>query len=274
MNDARKYRGYPLNLAGIACFGALACNSDPIANDGGETTGMTGYPMESGTTGDTETETTAQTDETETSETETGEPEPECDYPGVSCGEELLVCQCNCDNSEDCCACAMVPCTEDRHCDAGQGCSTLGAPNDAYYLCLPDYCEDSIHEVYLGSDQDLSDFAGTACVRSLQTGALSWTDVSGLSSLRYVHELLVISSSPMLSNLDGLAALERVDEIVIYDNPTLTSVQGLAGLQEIVTGGSIHNNPMLPTAEVEALLAQIPGGDLVGVCGNLDGDPC
>lgn len=53
----------------------------------------------------------------------------------------------------------------------------------------------------------------------------------------------------------------------------LTNIEAL-GTLGVAMGGSIRDNPMLPTAQIEALLASIDRGGLVEYCGNLDGDPC
>jgi hypothetical protein len=67
---------------------------------------------------------------------------------------------------------------------------------------------------------------------------------------------------------------ESCGNAVIVEGIASMAITSLAGLDAIVDGGQIANNPLLPTVDVKALLAQIPGGDAVLVCGNLDGEPC
>jgi hypothetical protein len=269
MKLSRSSRGFALNLTGAACLGALACGPNQASQEGGETDGS----MESGTEeSPSESDTDSDPDPTETdpTETDTNDPEPECDYPGTVCGE-LSVCRCDSDTDVDSCACVDVACMEDQHCEGEQICGMIGAPQQVNYLCLPDYCEQSIsgEELYAGHE-----YSGSVCVDSLLVYAITWTDLTPLANLRFVNQGLEILSNDELVNLDGLAALEQVGSLSIGGNQALTSVQALAGLQGINEGGSIRNNPLLPTAAVEALLSQIPGGELVEVCGNLDGDPC
>jgi len=248
--------GYTLSLLGLACAAGLACGSDQPVDD--EPTGpVTGSPLD--TSG-----------EDQDQSTDDGDLESHCDEPGWICGE-YGICQCTGHTLD--CGCTPVECTKDSQCGADRTCAWVSDPLLPDRACVPGYCSQLLEIAWVG-DVGPSFFADERCAEFVSIVETPWTEIAGLDSLRYIHGDLYVRLNPALVQLDGLATVERVASMQIENNPALTSIAGLAGLQEIVDGGEIINNPLLPTGDVEALLAQIPGGDAVTVCGNLDGDPC
>jgi hypothetical protein len=254
MTHGRESRGFVLSLT--ACLGGLACGPDQTSME--STAAVTGYPLETG--------------EADSNGDGDGDDETYCQEAGWLCGE-FGICQCSGDVIPDSCGCEPVECTEDSHCADEQICASLWDPHFPSRACVPDYCM-GLTEITIGSDTDPLVWADETCAEVVIVELTPAMEITGLDNLRYVHGSLNVRFNEALVQLDGLANLERVGSVQVKENPQLTSVAGLAGLQEIVEGGTITNNPLLPTADVEALLAQIPGGDAVVVCGNLDGEPC
>jgi hypothetical protein len=186
-------------------------------------------------------------DSTSGDSTSDGDGYPMCVEDGWICAE-FGVCQCT-DLWGDC-GCEPVECTEDSHCADDQTCEWVSGQDDPVLACVPNYCM-RVWDIQLLGDTDPSIYKDEACADAVVIEGTPWTQLPWFENLHYVHKTLNVRSNPML-----------------------TSIAGLAGLQEIVGGGAITDNPQLPTADVEALLAQIPGGDAVLVCGNLDGEPC
>ena len=267
MTQTKSSRGYMLNFTGLACASALACGPSD-SSDTSETnadqgsTDSTGYMMESGS--DSGSDSGTDTTDTSTDTSSTTDP-PECSYGGDICGE-MLVCQCSCDYSSDCCSCGAVECTDDTHCADDQRCTRHSESNNyPNLLCVPDYCPSYLDAAFeSGSD--------ASCAWELNIIYTDAPQIGDFPNLRYIHEWFQVSDSTMLPDLNPLAALEHV--LIIENNAALTSLNGLANLQVIEGGGRVENNPLLPTADVEALLAGVEGGDAVSVCGNLDGLTC
>jgi hypothetical protein len=232
--------------------GGLACGSTPSSE---ESSGIvTGFPLDTG-----EDDSGADSDGY-----------PMCLEPGWFCGE-YGICRCTGDTLD--CGCESVECTTHEQCGEDRTCAWIGTQKQPDRVCVPSDC-DQLSGLILIGDADPSGFEDMLCAEFVSFQETPWAAITGLDSLLYVHFHLLVASNPALLDLDGLTTLERVGQLQIQGNPSLVSVAGLAGLQEIVDGGAFTDNPMLPTADVEALLAQIPGGDTVLVCGNLDGDPC
>ncbi|MFT4978721.1 MAG: hypothetical protein ACI8S6_004631 [Myxococcota bacterium] len=83
---------------------------------------------------------------------------------------------------------------------------------------------------------------GTLRIKSLSDS----TDLSGLSCVESVREL-VISDSDSLTSLDGLDALEVIeDALTIEDNDQLSDTSGLAGVATLDGALTVENNAVLP----------------------------
>lgn len=275
--DWHPMAGYPLKLSGVACVGVLACGPSPDEPTGG---GGSGYELtgtaDQGTATITDGQTSAATAGGTNSSADGGtEQAPECQFRGDICGE-MSVCQCDCDFYDFlCCSCAAAECTEDAHCDEGSTCVNASATYTYVSLvCVPAQCNQStLSFLWVSSMEEATAYEGLTCMGSLQIRQSDLVDATAFSSLEYLHTELAVLSNAQLTTLEGLQTLAHASTLVVDDNATLTSIDALSGLTTL-TGGSIRNNPMLPTADVEALLAGIDGGDAIEVCGNLDGDPC
>jgi hypothetical protein len=276
MDNSRGKRGYA--LSGLMCVGTLACGPDrPSGQEASDTT--TGYPIttessdaESSEGQDTETASTFNGTETDTTTSDTDDTGPaDCSYRGDICGE-MSVCQCSCDYSADCCECEPTLCTENVHCPPGDICEVFVEMHHTHSVCVPPACEavGSIHAE--GPAANLSDFSDVACAHSLYiTGTTMIPDLLPLAALEAVLSRVVIGDNTGLTSLDGLGITHaRVLEITY--NEGLTSIDALTSLESI-DEGFIYCNPLLPTADIEAVLAQIPGGELVEVANNGEG-PC
>ncbi|MCY1062822.1 hypothetical protein [Nannocystis sp. SCPEA4] len=115
-------------------------------------------------------------------------------------------------------------------------------------------------------------------------------ELSGLSSLVFVGGDLQIGepgtpqeSGPstlrgndLLTDLEGLNALQSAGGIVIGDNDRLSSLAGIDHLPAASTAlVNIVNNPLLPTAAAKTFATTVDDdGEMLLVCGNLDGEPC
>jgi hypothetical protein len=264
MSDLRTTRGYA--LTGLMCIGGLGCGP----GDAGE---PTGYPMTGPIGADSGSGSGAST-ESEAGEATNADDSwaPECQYPGSVCGE-MSLCQCSCDYSADCCECEDTTCTNDSHCPEGDSCMIRVEQHQhgATSLCVPSACAGAVDVWLLEPDADPSEFADVACAFSLGITNTLLVDLTAFANLEYVVEDITISANPMLATLNGLAVSEARHIDVGY-NDNLTSIDALTSLTSIA-GGSISCNPQLPTPDIEAVLAQIPGGDLVEVTHNGEG-PC
>lgn len=157
---------------------------------------------------------------------------------------------------------------EDSQCGNGEQCAEYEGTLRA---CVPDTCEAVLHTVLAFDNTAVEDVAGVQCLASLAASS-NVSDLSALSALTYVDQVFELQGSEV-PNLAGLEQLEEVEDLVIDGNATLSDISGLSGLQR-VNGGEIRNNPALPVAAIESLLAGVEGGDSVVVCGNLDQPPC
>jgi hypothetical protein len=272
MDNSRGKRGYA--LSGLVCMGTLACGSDrPSGLEGSETTGDPMTTTETSSTDGSETGTGSESEsETETSTGETDDGELDCSYRGDICGE-LTVCQCSCDYSADCCYCAPTQCTEPEHCPADDICEVFVDMHHTYSVCVPPSCETASTITADGANATLSDFMDVACARDIYiTYTTMIPDLAPLAALEAVIDRVTIVNNTGLISLDGLA-ITHARALEITYNDGLTSIDALASLESIEEG-NIVCNPQLQNADVEAVLAQIPGGDQVTVYGNGGEGPC
>ncbi len=264
----------------VASLWLAACGSEPVSTDAdatgssatvnGSSDSQTSTTNQSTTAAESTTEITTGTAATSSTSLTTAAEDDDCTKMG--CGE-LQVCSCECDIIPTCCGCKQVQCTADEHCPAGDQCLYHGDDDGTDRVCGPPLCAGSnILSHYIYSDSMLANLGEVICAYKIWlTGDI--TTLTALAPLTYVHfELEVIGTQA--TSLAGLENLSDVGDLVIRDNVDLTDISALAGLKTIRFGGKIDRNVNLPTAEIEALLAEIEGGDSVIVCGNLDGLPC
>jgi hypothetical protein len=92
-------------------------------------------------------------------------------------------------------------------------------------------------------------------------------DLSGLGGLQTVGGDLTIASNPRLRSLDGVGGLTSVGgDLFITGNTELVSVSGLSALRRVDGDLHLYDSPMVPTNEVDALLARVSvGGRVVRV---------
>ncbi|PRQ09811.1 hypothetical protein [Enhygromyxa salina] len=114
-------------------------------------------------------------------------------------------------------------------------------------------------------------YADLTCARSVNITETPLVDLSDFANLEFVLEGIWLERNPALATLDGLSISEaRTIDILFNDN--LINLDALTSISEL-EGGTIYCNAQLQPAEIEAVLAQIPGGDLVEVVNNGEG-PC
>ena len=269
MNDTPKKRGYA--LTGLMALGALGCGSG--SPDDGADSEVTGFPLPTGTDeSGTGAESGTSGSETETGEDTSGEteaPTPGCSYRGTVCGE-YLVCQCSCDYSADCCACESTTCTLDAHCGEGEVCNVWVENHYTYSECVPTDCANATPVFLAGAAADPSAFADIRCAAQLEVHDTALLDLADFEDLEHVMRDVFLSHNANLMTLTGLA-ITQVETLHITHNDGLTDISALTSLEQI-RGGVIRCNPKLDPAHVEAVLAQIPGGELI----ELDSrdDPC
>jgi len=260
--------GYRLEAHGIACLGMLACGPQVEDSANG---GSGGYDI----SGTAESENSGVVVPDSYDGGEDTEPPAECSTRGDICGE-FSVCQCDCDYDSYCCACEPAVCTADTHCNADERCLFTSTAREGVELaCVPAHCEVGLdrRSVRVVTTEQAESHTGETCVLSLEVLGSDLVDATAFSSLQYVHSSLSIRDNPGLVDLDGLQSLASIRGLGIERNAALMSIAALSGL-ESVSGGVIRDNPMLPTAHVQAVLDGVAGGEDVEVCGNLDGDPC
>jgi len=202
-----------------------------------------------------------------TTESETGSTTSDPEDPCSLC-EELQVCYCPCDAGDFCCECVNVPCVDNSQCNDGEQCASY---DGNLRTCAPDTCPAYLAEHLAVDTAQLGEVAGVPCLASLSAQA-DVHDLSPLSELVYVEQKFEIQGTAV-TNLVGLEKLEEVAELILDGNQELSDISGLRGLKK-VNDVEIRNNPLLPTAEIEALLAGVEIGGGVVVCGTLDEPPC
>lgn len=114
--------------------------------------------------------------------------------------------------------------------------------------------------------------AGTHCIDGRLLVGDGVDSFAGLESLQLVTGEVIIAGTTDLVDLSGLSSLLDVGALLLYDNEILMDLTGAASLQsaELIF---VTNNPLLSTAEIEALAAGVKGASLEH-CGNLDDGPC
>ncbi|HWB80736.1 MAG TPA: hypothetical protein VG755_37495 [Nannocystaceae bacterium] len=274
--------GLPLRWGVVACAGACACGPSVGGTSGGtgsaegesgssglslSSTAMPGESSEAGSGGAPESSSSSASPE---SSSTTDDGVDHCSYDTDICGE-FSVCVCTCDYDPKCCTCESSECTEDAHCGEEASC-IFEAHSTAYCLPVPN-CHGLGGAAILESQADVAALAGITCIGYVQADNASLTDLSAAASLMWTSSLDIVNDAT-LTTLAGFEGLRHVAALDLDGNAVLSDIGALAGLEEIVEGGGIRNNPMLPAADVHALLAGIEGGDLVIVCGNLDDVPC
>lgn len=275
--------GLPLRWGVVACAGACACGPSVGSTSGGTGTGegdsgssglsldSTGVPGESSEAGSSGAPEGSSSSTSPESSSTTDDGVDHCIVDTDICGE-FSVCVCSCDYDPKCCTCEASECTEDAHCGDAASCM-FEAHSGAHCFPVPN-CHSLWGSAVLESQADVASLEGTTCTGQVQADNASLTDLGAAASLMWIDISFAIVNDATLTTLDGLEGLRHVGVIHLDSNAVLSDIGALAGLEEIVDAGSISNNPMLPAADVHALLAGIPGGDLVIVCGNLDDVPC
>jgi hypothetical protein len=142
-----------------------------------------------------------------------------------------------------------------------------------YSVCVPPSCDVAGSINADGANANLSDFMDVACAQNLYIASTTMIpDLVPLAALEAVINRVSIVNNTGLISLDGLA-ITRARVLEITYNDGLTSIDALTSLESIEEG-SIVCNPQLQNADVEAVLAQMPGGDQVVVFGNGGVGPC
>jgi hypothetical protein len=263
--------GYRLELAGLACAGAMACGpsvedaategdgtagtASGEASQGGATESSQGYPLTDG---------------------DSSGPEPECMLRGDICGE-FLVCECSCDISDlGCCWCEEAACTRDAHCEPGSVCIDVDDTSTWVELaCVTAECADPV-DALVATDEDAASYAGVACLASLTAMGPGVADLAAFESLVSIDGALRIEGTA-LADLGGLEGLTEINGLAIVGNPGLTDIGALFDLSNVgqspVFFNTIRDNPSLPAADVHAWLESIDASS-TEVCGNLDDEPC
>jgi hypothetical protein len=106
---------------------------------------------------------------------------------------------------------------------------------------------------------------------------LGLSDLPALTSAQALHQLVQPQRLSLVrtgvTNLDGLQNLESIEHtLVLAENPALSSLAALVGL----TGSGniqVTDNPLLPTCQVESLLARSTWQE-IEVSGNDDSGEC
>jgi hypothetical protein len=267
--------GFPLRWGVVACatacgpsVGGTTAGSGDGESEGssGLSIGSTGVPGESSSAAP---EGSSSNGSPESSSS--GADVRHCGMDTSLCGE-FSVCVCTCDYDPECCTCEDSICTEDAHCGDAASC-IIEAHSTGYCIPVPN-CHGLGGLYQLESQADVAALEGTTCTGSVRADGASLTDLGAAASLMWIGYSLEIVNDATLTTLDGLDGLRHVNAILLDSNAVLSDVGALAGVEQIVEGGSITNNAMLPAADVHAMLAGIDGGDTVMVCGNLDDVPC
>jgi len=83
------------------------------------------------------------------------------------------------------------------------------------------------------------------------------TDLDGLENLQSTGTLDVMIN-PVLTNIDGLSGLQRVDgDLRIEGNPELMELDGLKRLERVTGDLYIQGNPKVPSSEIDRLLERV-----------------
>lgn len=153
------------------------------------------------------------------------------------------------------------PASDDAQRSCGIAGEQLSLPRDADQVVDCDWCLGAIHVPdpvradTLDPLRDLERVDGTLTIfrnHALDgVGALARLErVGGAFSIR-------LDESPALVDLDGLESLREVGELELSGNGLLASLRGLRALATVRGNVTIRDNPMLPQAEVDWLLARI-----------------
>lgn len=86
--------------------------------------------------------------------------------------------------------------------------------------------------------------------------------LDGVAALAHLQQVggtfsIRLDESEAFIDLDGLESLREVGELELSGNGLLASLRGLRALATVRGNVTIRNNPMLPRAEVDWLLARI-----------------
>ncbi len=142
-----------------------------------------------------------------------------------------------------------------------------GAPGDALWRADWDFpypgdfsvaCVSWEYAVTIQTQADVDAFDGRCffILGRLRIEDTPVTNLDGLHGLWRVMDSTTVTGNPDLTSLGGLAGVDTANGVTIDDNATLSTL-GLTRLRNIHGNLTITNNPMLPAAAAEALLAQV-----------------